>query len=186
VLLLLKQISGVAILKETSDMESLTGFLSRNTVDFLIISQSLFDASADIFTRNPVLLEKVILLKDGKAEKDRQAETQDLALGSIYLSDDKDHIIRYVQDLLDQEGFGDKDPSITDLSPRETTILRLISLGLTNKQIADKLFLSAHTVMTHRKNISSKLGIKSVSGLTVYAIVNNIITIEEVTSLPAE
>jgi DNA-binding NarL/FixJ family response regulator len=59
-------------------------------------------------------------------------------------------------------------------------------MGLTNRQIADKLFLSAHTVMTHRKNISSKLGIKSVSGLTVYAIVNNIITIEEVTSKPAQ
>ena len=58
--------------------------------------------------------------------------------------------------------------------------------GLTNQQIADSLFLSAHTVMTHRKNISSKLGIKSVSGLTVYAIVNNIITIEEVTSKPEQ
>ena len=72
------------------------------------------------------------------------------------------------------------------LSPRETTIVRLVSLGLTNRQIADHLFLSAHTVMTHRKNISSKLGIKSVSALTVYAIVNNIITIEEVTSKPTQ
>jgi DNA-binding NarL/FixJ family response regulator len=71
-----------------------------------------------------------------------------------------------------------------ELSPRETTIVRLVSLGLTNRQIAESLYLSAHTVMTHRKNIISKLGIKSVSGLTIYAIVNNIITIEEVTSKP--
>lgn len=42
------------------------------------------------------------------------------------------------------------------------------------------------TVTTHRKNFIGKLGIKSVSGLTVYAIVNNIITIEEVTSKPSQ
>ena len=66
----------------------------------------------------------------------------------------------------------------------EKTIVRLVAMGLTNKQIAGELFLSAHTVITHRKNISSKLGIKSLSGLTIYAIVNNIITIEEVTSKP--
>ena len=67
----------------------------------------------------------------------------------------------------------------------EKTIVRLVAMGLTNKQIAGELFLSAHTVITHRKNISSKLGIKSVSGLTVYAIVNNIITIEELSSEPS-
>ncbi len=70
------------------------------------------------------------------------------------------------------------------LSPRENTILRLVSLGYTNKEIAEELFLSAHTVITHRKNIVHKLGIKSVSALTVYAIVNNIITIEELSSKP--
>jgi DNA-binding NarL/FixJ family response regulator len=183
---LLKQISGVAILKEASDMESLTTFLPGYSVDFLIISQSLFDASADIFTQNPALLEKVILLKDGKDEAAKGADTRDLTHSSIYLADDKEHIVRRIQDLIDQDDSGNKGPSSASLSPRETTIVRLVSMGLTNRQIADKLFLSAHTVMTHRKNISTKLGIKSVSGLTVYAIVNNIITIEEVTSLPAE
>ena len=76
--------------------------------------------------------------------------------------------------------------SSLELTQREKTIVRQVSLGLTNKQIAEELFLSTHTVTTHRKNISSKLGIKSVSGLTVYAIVNNIITIEEVSLKPSE
>jgi DNA-binding CsgD family transcriptional regulator len=63
-------------------------------------------------------------------------------------------------------------------------LVRLASMGYTNREIAEKLFLSSHTVTTHRRNISSKLGIKSLSALTVYAIVNNIISIEELSSLP--
>ncbi|MGE5354496.1 MAG: LuxR C-terminal-related transcriptional regulator, partial [Acidobacteriota bacterium] len=43
----------------------------------------------------------------------------------------------------------------------------------------DRLFISPHTVITHRKNISQKTGIKSVSGLTIYAVVNNIIDIDK-------
>ena len=71
----------------------------------------------------------------------------------------------------------------TELTPREITILKLVSMGLTNKQIADRLFLSAHTVITHRKNITTKLGIKTISGLTVYAILNNIVSVEEIRPL---
>ncbi len=66
------------------------------------------------------------------------------------------------------------------LSKRETEILRNLTLGRTNQEIADKLFLSIHTVMTHRKNITRKLNIKTVSGLTVYALMNKLIDIREV------
>ena len=65
------------------------------------------------------------------------------------------------------------------LSARETTILKQIVKGFTNRQIADNLFLSIHTVMTHRKNIHRKLGINTVSGLTVYALMNGIVTLPE-------
>lgn len=65
------------------------------------------------------------------------------------------------------------------LSERETEVVRFVALGHTNKEIADMLFISPHTVMTHRKNISTKLGIKTISGLTVYAILKNIIRIDE-------
>jgi DNA-binding NarL/FixJ family response regulator len=66
------------------------------------------------------------------------------------------------------------------LSKRENEILKNLALGLTNQEIADKLFLSIHTVMTHRKKITRKLGIKTVSGLTVYALMNKLVDIREV------
>ncbi len=61
------------------------------------------------------------------------------------------------------------------LSRRETEVLRLIASGFINKEIAEKLNISINTVLTHRKNITAKLGIKSASGLSFYALMNGII-----------
>ena len=55
--------------------------------------------------------------------------------------------------------------------------------GLTNKQIADSLFISTHTVITHRRNIAAKLQIHSAAGLTIYAIVNKLVEFDEISSL---
>lgn len=60
----------------------------------------------------------------------------------------------------------------TELSSREIDVLKLVALGYLNKEIADKLSISINTVLTHRKNITAKLGIRSASGLSVYAIMN--------------
>jgi len=65
------------------------------------------------------------------------------------------------------------------LSTREKEILRFLSQGKSVKEIADKLHLSHHTVLTHRKNISAKTGIKTLAGLTVSAISLGIINIDE-------
>jgi DNA-binding NarL/FixJ family response regulator len=65
------------------------------------------------------------------------------------------------------------------LSPREKDVVRLLAKGLNNKEISEQLFISPHTVNTHRKNITRKLNIKSVAGLLVYALINEIITVEE-------
>jgi DNA-binding CsgD family transcriptional regulator len=61
------------------------------------------------------------------------------------------------------------------LTNRETEVLRLVTQGLMNKEIADKLGISLHTVISHRKNLTEKLGIKTVSGLTVYAMMHKLI-----------
>lgn len=64
---------------------------------------------------------------------------------------------------------------VGELTIREREVLKQVASGHTNKDIATNLFISLHTVISHRKNITEKLGIKSISGLTVYAIMNNII-----------
>jgi DNA-binding NarL/FixJ family response regulator len=71
---------------------------------------------------------------------------------------------------------GENHAANVDLSEREKEILISIANGLTNKEIADKHFISIHTVVSHRKNITRKIGIKTVSGLTIYAVLNNLIT----------
>ena len=68
----------------------------------------------------------------------------------------------------------------TELTRREIEVLRLLTKGYSNKEIADQLFVSTHTVITHRKNISEKTGIKSASGLTMYAILKKIIDVSDI------
>ncbi len=67
-----------------------------------------------------------------------------------------------------------------ELSSREKEILVCVAKGMLNKEIADKLCLSIYTVITHRKNITHKLGIKTVSGLTLYALLNGLIDMSSV------
>lgn len=67
-----------------------------------------------------------------------------------------------------------------DLSPREIEVLVLLTKGLINKEIADKLNISLTTVISHRKNITEKLGIKSVSGLAIYAVMHGYIEADRV------
>lgn len=65
------------------------------------------------------------------------------------------------------------------LSEREKDVLKLLASGISNKMIADKLNISVNTVITHRKNISQKTGIKSISGLTIYAVVQKLFSIDD-------
>lgn len=66
------------------------------------------------------------------------------------------------------------------LSAREKEIVVCVVKGMTNREIADRLFLSTHTVITHRRNIARKLQIHSPSGLTIYAIVNKLVELGDI------
>ena len=68
----------------------------------------------------------------------------------------------------------------TALSNREKEIITCIVKGLTNKEIALELFLSTHTVISHRRNIARKLEIHSTAGLTIYAIVNKLVELDDI------
>ncbi len=78
-----------------------------------------------------------------------------------------------------QQSMTAKEDSQDALSEREREILGLIVKGMTNKQVAEQLFISINTVLTHRKNISRKLNIHSVAGLTIYAISNGWVKLDE-------
>lgn len=81
-------------------------------------------------------------------------------------------------------GKGERDSTegLTEdqLSNREKEVVACVAKGMSNKDIADKLYLSINTVTTHRRNIARKLHIHSSAGLTIYAIVNKLVTLDEV------
>lgn len=81
----------------------------------------------------------------------------------------------------EEKDRGDSDVLPVDiLSEREKEILVSVAQGLLNKEIADRHNISINTVITHRKNITRKTGIKTVAGLTVYAILNNLLDINDI------
>ena len=105
----------------------------------------------------------------------------------------EDHLfvpaVKLIEQLLAQRGAilytDDSDAAPTTdkadlLSDREKDILVSITKGLSNKEIADTLCLSVHTVATHRRNISQKLQIHSTAGLIIYAIANKLVRIEDI------
>ena len=75
------------------------------------------------------------------------------------------------------DGGDDDDHGLTE---REKEIIRNVARGLSNKEIADKLCLSVHTVSTHRRNICSKLDIHSAAGLTIFAIIHHLLPLSEI------
>lgn len=99
--------------------------------------------------------------------------------GAIRVTDKTDDIIQTINRLTGTD-LVDENQQQETLSERETEVLVQLVNGLSNKEIADKLNISIHTVISHRKNISQKTGIKSQSGLTIYALSNKIISLENI------
>lgn len=128
---------------------------------------------------------KTIVLAGGESQPLQLAQVRTL---NIYQSEEQ-----LVKDILKlhQQGHPGRPPKAKqqpqpgagsghELSTREIEVLALLSTGLINKEIADKLNISLTTVITHRKNITEKLGIKSVSGLTIYAVMNGYVEADRI------
>lgn len=127
---------------------------------------------------------KTIVLASG-----RQFQLSGVPILNIY--DSEEDLVKNILKLhqhAHHNGYPVKDmPPISSMNPhqellsaREIEVLVLITKGLINKEIADKLNISLTTVITHRKNITEKLGIKSVSGLTIYAVMNGYIEADRI------
>lgn len=99
---------------------------------------------------------------------------------SIEVYDKPSKIIHKLDQIASSDDIAKSSTETGDLSDREKEILVAVAKGMMNKEIADLYNISIHTVMAHRKNISRKTGIKSVSGFVVYALLNNYIEEHEV------
>ncbi|MDR0668105.1 MAG: LuxR C-terminal-related transcriptional regulator [Prevotellaceae bacterium] len=158
---------------ETSDAEHLKTALLRQKPEILIINPNLIGVlSWPSLKKSVGLLDmKCVVLQSSVADS-ALFKTYDEAI-SIY--DTPDQICDKLTALVSEK---EKDRRHELLSAREKEVIVGVINGMTNKQIADKLCLSVHTVITHRRNISTKLQIHSTAGLTIYAIVNKLVAMD--------
>ena len=145
---------------------------------YFVSSQIYFEHTAFFLPRKP----KTIVLVGG----DNQPQLSGVPTLNIYQSEQA--LVKAIQNLHNY-GHGQhhrdsinthQEQNTHELSAREIEVLTLITKGLINKEIAEKLNISLTTVISHRKNITEKLGIKSVSGLTIYAIMNGYVEADQV------
>lgn len=100
--------------------------------------------------------------------------------GVIHIYDDPRKILHTLQTAVTEPQSEEVTQDGGDLSEREKEILVAVAKGMMNKEIAAQFNLSIHTVISHRKNISRKTGIRSVSGFVVYALLNNLIEEQDI------
>ena len=123
----------------------------------------------------PADVTSVLLTSAQVPERERSAHA---CLLSIY--DTPDTIIGKIKSLTDPANSSSSDSRGSDLSPREKDVILAIVKGMSNKEIATEMNVSVNTVMTHRRNIASKLQIHSPAGLTIFAIATGLVKIEDV------
>ena len=142
---------------------------------YFVSSQIYFEHTSFFRERNP----RAIVLVGGE----NLPQLSGVLTLNIYQSEKE--LIKSILQLHQHGHQGGKHPQSVEmdshaLSAREIEVLVLITKGLINKEIAEKLNISLTTVISHRKNITEKLGIKSVSGLTIYAIMNGYVEADSI------
>lgn len=176
----INRIDFATVVKELDNLEKINSEIMNHNPDFVVINPNLipdnknylnFDFKLDLREKGIALI-SVPPYRRGLHEKFRLV---------LDVNDSKQTLFNKLESLVKETGAQRNITFINnELSDREKTILKHVARGETNKEIAENLYLSAHTVITHRKNITAKLGIKTISGLTVYAILNNLISPEEI------
>ncbi|MEE0997918.1 MAG: response regulator transcription factor [Paludibacteraceae bacterium] len=163
---------------EISDMPQLQSLLEKHNPDVVIIDPTQIGMfSLQHIKENLSGSKKFIALQSNLADASALKGYDEF----ISLYDSVEQIKTKVESVISKNKQDDSDKQ--ELSQREKEIVSCIVKGLTNKQIAEVLHLSVHTVMTHRRNISGKLQIHSSAGLAIYAIVNKLVSLDEIKNL---
>lgn len=162
------------VAEKISDLRFLPDVMARYSPEIIVVNPALFDYKSKSSVRS------IISGTDGPALValtstlyDEQVFGQFDAVISVY--DSPQSIVKSLRKALDNVKGGAAKGEEYDLSEREKEILVAVAKGKTNKEIADEFNISVYTVISHRKNITQKTGIKSIAGLTVYAMLNNMI-----------
>lgn len=172
----------ISILKEyfAADNINVSDNLSNNEniikADFIFINPVILSFYFDIISK---FSDKIILIS-GEAPPASTVLTSNSQFPIIYSSLPLSDIVEQLEKTFTSKSSKPKQNKQEELSKREIEVLQLVAKGSLNKQIADELNISLHTVISHRKNITRKLGIKTVSGLTVYAIINGLISADNI------
>lgn len=147
--------------------------------DVVIIDPSVLDfrSRKDGRSRLADICDSIVIALGGPGLTDEVLRQYD---GSISIYDSREDILRKTRSSVEAKQSETSVSDSGELSAREKEILVCVAKGMLNKEIADKLCLSIYTVITHRKNITRKTGIKTVAGLTVYALLNNLIDMSSV------
>lgn len=163
---------------EVSSPESLQNYIQLHPTDIVIINPTFggwFDLAAFKAEHGKAGI-KYIAIVCSVIDNNVLKEYDE----NFAICDDIDVIANKINHLLHTEEEEEKDNEQESLSQREKEIITCVVKGMTNKAIADKLFLSIHTVITHRRNIARKLQIHSPAGLTIYAIVNKLVELSDI------
>jgi len=152
----------------------LKAYTEKREVFLIIINSGIIDSiSSPKDTLNEFSQAKIIGVITNCYQRKHSSVFDDL----IYINDTRETIVEIIKIHIQKPAI--KKVLKKDLTNREFDVLRLVVKGYSNKQIADKLFISIHTVVTHRKNITTKLGIKSIAGLAIYAVIENLIDVDD-------
>ena len=171
---LLRELPDAEVVFSTDNLNSLNARINALHPDILIVNPLLYDYARRAtlraeFDNLPNL--RLVGLITSYIESQHQRQFS----GIIELNDDFQRVKSTLNQVSNSIQTDNDESDTAPLSDREKDVLICLSKGLKNNEIADQLNISVHTVITHRKNIVRKTGIKSVAALTVYAILNNLI-----------
>ena len=159
-------------------LDDLLEFLDSNTVDILIANPVLFINREKDINKIKKNYPSLSIAGIDFGMMYRQSLQTDI---TFMLYDTPEHIVHLLMKLdKKSQALPNEKEGEENLTKREIEVLTGLVNGMLNKEIADALNISIHTVVRHRKNIAMKTGIRSQSGLTIYAISKKIISIEDI------